>query len=397
MSPGTYSEAQIALNHFLPKAGEVYARERNFDNGPGENTHVSGLSPAVQRRVLSEKEVITAVLKQHPWEQSEKFVQEVLWRSYWKSWLELRPSVWRDYRNQVENSQSLSLHYSNALAATTGISCFDEWRKELKETGYLHNHSRMWFASIWIFTLELPWFLGAKLFENELLDFDAASNTLSWRWVAGLHTQGKHYLATAENIKKFTRGRFYPKGQLNENACSGVFQLSPVEKQDFTKAEKAQKPLKKIGLLMHSEDLSLERTEAVEWGIEHAAFFDFKKDSQTPLVTAYEKKAIEDALKRWPRQKVPVIQNLKDWMNEKKLEGIILIKPWQGPLKDALESPLLELKKEGYEVRLMQREYDCFFEGKARSGFFSFKEAIKPLLNEILAGGGKEALFYVNN
>ncbi|MEM8657814.1 MAG: FAD-binding domain-containing protein, partial [Pseudomonadota bacterium] len=75
-----------------------------------------------------------------------------------------------------------------------------------------HNHTRMWFASIWIFTLQLPWQLGADLFLRHLLDGDPASNTLSWRWVGGLHTVGKTYLARADNIRKFTNGRFDPKG-----------------------------------------------------------------------------------------------------------------------------------------------------------------------------------------
>ena len=72
----------------------------------------------------------------------------------------------------------------------------------------------MWFASIWIHTLNLPWQLGADFFKN-LLDGDPASNTLSWRWVAGLHTQGKCYLATENNIKKFTNNRFNKKRIIN--------------------------------------------------------------------------------------------------------------------------------------------------------------------------------------
>jgi len=68
----------------------------------------------------------------------------------------------------------------------------------------------MWFASIWIFTLELPWRIGADFFYRNLLDGDAASNTLSWRWVAGLHTRGKAYAAESWNIEKFTGGRFDP-------------------------------------------------------------------------------------------------------------------------------------------------------------------------------------------
>ena len=74
----------------------------------------------------------------------------------------------------------------------------------------------MWFASIWIFTLGLPWQQGAEFFMKYLRDGDPASNTLGWRWVAGLQTRGKAYAARAENIDHFTRGRFFPDGQLNE-------------------------------------------------------------------------------------------------------------------------------------------------------------------------------------
>ena len=75
----------------------------------------------------------------------------------------------------------------------------------------------MWFASIWIFTLNLPWELGARFFMKYLFDGDAASNTLSWRWVAGIQTQGKNYLARESNIRKFTNQR-YMNTSLNENA-----------------------------------------------------------------------------------------------------------------------------------------------------------------------------------
>ena len=66
----------------------------------------------------------------------------------------------------------------------------------------------MWFASIWIFTLGHPWQLGARLFRKHLLDWNASSNTLSWRWVAGMHTNKKPYLASKENIDKYTNNRF---------------------------------------------------------------------------------------------------------------------------------------------------------------------------------------------
>jgi deoxyribodipyrimidine photo-lyase len=102
--------------------------------------------------------------------------------------------------------------YAQAVEGRTGIAAFDTFACDLVRHGYLHNHARMWFASIWIFTLKLDWELGADFFLRHLRDGDAASNTLSWRWVAGLHTKGKTYLARADNIARFTAHR--PDGPL---------------------------------------------------------------------------------------------------------------------------------------------------------------------------------------
>ena len=95
----------------------------------------------------------------------------------------------------------------------------------------------MWFASIWIFTLELPWQLGAEFFMQHLYDGDPASNTLGWRWVAGIQTQGKHYLATEWNINKFTNNRF-KNIKLNENAHPiSSDKTYSVNKKDFLNSE----------------------------------------------------------------------------------------------------------------------------------------------------------------
>ena len=179
----------------------------------------SRLSPYVRHKLLTEQELITAAIEAHGARDVDKFVAEVLWRGYFKGWLEQRPEVWTDYVmnrdaqfKQLKALGGLRKTYEQAMEGRTGIDAFDHWAKELVETGYLHNHARMWFASIWIFTLKLPWELGADFFLQHLLDGDAASNTLSWRWVGGLHTKGKTYLATKDNIAQFTDGRFTPIG-----------------------------------------------------------------------------------------------------------------------------------------------------------------------------------------
>lgn len=217
----TRSAGLEKLDNFLPKAGISYARLRNSDYGRDNHNHVSGLSPYLRHRLVTEREVVEAVLQNHSPGESEKFVQEVFWRTYFKGWLEHNPHIWSRYKTQLQNNintleddRHLSEKYNQAVSGQTNIACFDYWVSELIGTGYLHNHARMWFASIWIFTLKLPWELGADFFLRHLIDGDPASNTLSWRWVAGLHTKGKTYLARPDNIERFTNGRFNPVGQL---------------------------------------------------------------------------------------------------------------------------------------------------------------------------------------
>ena len=219
----TRAEALRRLDAFLPRAGRAYAEGRNGDGGPAAERSVSALSPYLRYRVLTEREVIAAALDRHGLQDADKFVSEVLWRSYFKGWLELRPTAWTrfvDERDAGRDASARSGGLARALLAAeegrTGIEGFDDWARELVDYGYLHNHARMWFASIWIFTLRLPWALGADFFLRHLVDADPASNTLSWRWVAGLQTPGKTYLATADNIARYTSGRFSPRGLARE-------------------------------------------------------------------------------------------------------------------------------------------------------------------------------------
>ncbi|MEM9852667.1 MAG: FAD-binding domain-containing protein, partial [Pseudomonadota bacterium] len=214
----TRAAAQDAIAAFTPRMGRRYTSGRNYDRGPGRHRDVSVLSPYVRRRLVLEEELAAAAVREHGPDGAEKFIQEVVWRGYFKGWLERRPATWAAYRDgldrdlqALETDRALRKRYDKAAAGHTGIDCFDAWVEELTDTGYLHNHARMWFASIWIFTLGLPWRLGADLFYRNLLDGDPASNTLGWRWVAGLHTRGKTYAAQAWNITKFTEQRFTPR------------------------------------------------------------------------------------------------------------------------------------------------------------------------------------------
>ncbi len=213
------------LEQFVSRAGQYYSSQRNYDFGPKQRRNVSALSPWIRHRLITEEEVLNATLARHSLPSADKFVQEVFWRSYFKGWLEQRHSIWSTYQkgladalNRLEEGQAMATNVQDAVSGRSGIDGFDKWALELVEKGYLHNHARMWFASIWIFTLRLPWELGADFFLRHLIDGDPASNTLSWRWVAGLHTKEKTYQARASKIEKYSRKRFRPQDQLSNTA-----------------------------------------------------------------------------------------------------------------------------------------------------------------------------------
>ncbi|TNF57463.1 MAG: DNA photolyase, partial [Rhodobacteraceae bacterium] len=294
--PPSRNAALERLAAFVPQAGEDYARRRNFDLGPGRHAHVSTLSPYIRHRLITEQEVLQAVLGRHSLRAAEKFVQEVFWRTYWKGWLELRPGIWTAYKaerdaawNAVQTQSGLRTRWEEACLGRTGIEAFDHWARELTQTGYLHNHARMWFASIWIFTLRLPWTLGADVFLRHLLDGDPASNTLSWRWVAGLHTAGKAYLADAARIHAMTGGRFSPDG-LARHAVIPEDSIA-VPPATPPRPHRRPGPAEPALLLVTPEDLSLETESAI-------ARLDIRAIAALPPTTAPDRRAMADALDR---------------------------------------------------------------------------------------------------
>ncbi|MEM6278273.1 MAG: FAD-binding domain-containing protein, partial [Verrucomicrobiota bacterium] len=198
--PSTREEGRQRLEEFLSKGAQRYADRRNHIVPGHEN--VSRLSTATRTRLVLETEICEAARERFSPQAIEKFEQEVWWRLYWKGWLERRPEVWSQFRSDLTEMKWFKR--AEAVAnGESGVAIMDHFARELVETGYLHNHARMWWASFWIHVERLPWQLGAEFFHRYLLDGDAASNTLSWRWVAGLQTRGKSYLVRRSNLERY--------------------------------------------------------------------------------------------------------------------------------------------------------------------------------------------------
>ncbi len=369
--------AEELMNKFIENNLVNYSKLRNFDYGPDKRSNVSCLSPYVTHGVISEVELIQKSLNKYSFVKNEKFIQEIMWRTFWKGWMELRPDVWADYLlelNQIKDKYKNDQDYKKAVEGSTEIQCFNEWVGELKENNYLHNHARMWFASIWIFTLELPWQLGAEFFMQHLYDGDPASNTLGWRWVAGIQTQGKNYLASEWNIKKFTDNRF-KNIKLKENASpKKVEKFYPIIKKDFINPDIEEGK----NLLVFENSLSLELSELIN-----------NKFNKIKLITNHNQNRKIKLSEKTMNFKTQLFEDQKKRLKDKSLECEILdvseiediadsylLYPTVGETLDYIES------KKFSEVKFLYRKLDQFSWQYCNKGFFNFKNYIPKIIQK---------------
>ena len=391
----TRAAALARLVEFLPVAGR-YAADRNFVRLGHPN--ISRLSPWVQKRLLLEEEVVDAARARWPFEAVEKFVQEVYWRTYWKGWLEQRPAAWSRWVETVPKLRdSLSAEQRStleaALAGRTSIAGFDDWAKELVDTGYLHNHARMWFASIWIFTLKLPWERGAAFFYEHLLDGDVASNTLSWRWVAGLQTPGKTYVARADNIALYTVGEHAPAASQLASAPFAIKE-EPLPKVVAWVEDAAQvaslKTCERLGLWLHPEDLAVEQGELAGLKIQaiNAAWPTglSTRAGWSEKVSVWTQAALRDGATRAGNhfgaevssgETPDMATSLIEWAKQNRLQAVVAYRPFVGPW--LIEALALEvaLASAGIAMIWRRRAWDAEHFPHATRGYFPFWERVR--------------------
>ena len=393
------------LSDFAPHMGAHYQRLRNIDAAglPGlAPQHVSGLSPYVRHRLVLERELVATALRAHGPTGAEKFIEEVFWRGYFRGWLIQRPAVWSAYRQGVQDDlrrlnaePHLRQRYEAACSGQTGLACFDTWAQELIDTGYLHNHTRMWMASLWIFTLQLPWRLGADWFYRHLLDGDPASNTLSWRWVGGLHTRGKAYFADAHNIERCTQGRFAPdpaqlapRGQdLSHTEPQGWPALQPLcAPPDIARGEDAPTALLLTEEDLHPEDWPLAGAQVracATWaGAQHRSPL-----GASARVQHFERQALADAVSRCARPSEDLSHaQASQWVAFAQRHGItqwLVPQTPPGPLQERLAQVQPALASAGVRLVAWRRDWDAAIWPHATAGFFKVRQRIPDLLKQV--------------
>ena len=382
--PGTRAEALLALHDFIDGPVLHYGRLRNHI--AERHAHVSRLSAAIAHRLVTESEVLRAVLTAHKSKTVEKFVQEVVWRSYWKGWLELRPGAWRDFADAVPAGGPIA---ERLQEGQSGCAAMDAVPLELVSTGSLHNHARMWWVWFWFNRAGLPWKDGARFFFDHLLDADAASNTLSWRWVAGLQTPGKTYFVRRSNLDSYW----------SDAPSEGLEQLDgePLLNIPQDSADRSLRDMENLpeaagnsaaGLILHEEDLSLECGPLSLFQPVAACFW--KTPARSSIRAAWLNLATEDARARAENHfqknvaEIQSLDSLKEWVETNGLQRVVMAIPCVGPVRDSLEPFLQWCGECDIVVTRVRRRWDARVFPLAKAGFFPFWNSLRPKLPELI-------------
>ena len=201
LSQPTWPTRDEALQKFQNFNPSRYAKTRNFLNG-----HISQMSAHIKHGVIQNRELLNIIQDKFNFQESEKFIQELAWRDFWRSYAYHHPDqLWTDveeYKTGFKSSDYLDDLPNDIKTGETPAQVINSFIQELTQTGYLHNHARMYVASYVVHFRRVKWQAGAKFFMTHLLDGDLASNNFSWQWIASTFA-GKPYIFNLENVHKY--------------------------------------------------------------------------------------------------------------------------------------------------------------------------------------------------
>ena len=213
---------EAALARIAAVRPSDYARSRNALGGA-----VSGLSPYITHGLVSLREVLAGVTARQPLDVQHKFVYELGWREYFRH-------VWQFRGEAIFSSLHEGLLPDDCYApvlppdireAATGVPVIDQAVRTLYDSGYLHNHARMWLASYVVHLRKVHWRVAADWLYGHLLDGDLASNHLSWQWVAGTGSS-KPYLFNADNVARYAPSAWHSAGSVVDQSYEALDQIA---------------------------------------------------------------------------------------------------------------------------------------------------------------------------
>lgn len=387
---------QAALDHLSRALDQIASyRLSSLDLGPEDRSNVTTLGVYLSSGLLRPEEVVHQAFQRYKPAELLRFLESLSHHTYSRAWLETRPQLWANWRRTVADELRTSADnpvYRAATAGKTEVPAFNQWVQELVQTGYLHHQARRAFASIWLFTLKLPWSLGADLFARHLLDGCHASNLFQWRTVAGLQG-GKPYLVSGKAIAKQSQGRICADQPLAGEGRP-VRGLNPPA---GLLAPYPQRPSDKLGdryaLLLSGEDLTPEVGVLSE--LSPNCVLTLKMDSaelgyESP-VAEFRGRALAAAGQRvaefyrspqrvlsWDEDAPAALEQLAQELD---FQNVIYYEPYVGPWKDRLTA--LTGRDVGVRFFPLRRRWDAKLFGLASRGFVQFWKQTRPKLHSL--------------
>lgn len=237
------SFANHRLQQFIKHGLSNYKEGRNIPSKP----YVSRISAHLHFGEISPNDLWYAIRNAANDKNSAHFCSELGWREFSYSQL---------YYNQTLPYKNLQAKFDKfpweknltALkawqAGKTGIPMVDAGMRELWQTGYMHNRSRLIAGSFLVKNLLLHWQHGERWFWDTLVDADLANNSASWQWIAGCGADAAPYFRIFNPVMQGQR--FDPQGEYVRQYIPEIAKL-PI-KYLFSPWEVPADLLKKTGI-----------------------------------------------------------------------------------------------------------------------------------------------------
>lgn len=209
---------------------------------------------------------------------------------------------------------------------------------------------------------------------------------------AGLHTPGKHYMARAANIRTYTEGRFDPVGQLDETVTP-IDEMQRYAPGEYDSGDELPKDTSRLGLLVLPDDLTSERSELQTQPFHAAVGFASDavadRDIWSMPVQQFRDAALRDAQSRVESHynvDVALLDGCEpiaacvQWCQQHHLQGVVVLKPTQGPWAELCTPLTTRLRENGTPLLQVRRQWDKALHPHATKGYFTFKQQIPRLL-----------------
>ncbi|WP_085047440.1 FAD-binding domain-containing protein, partial [Brevirhabdus pacifica] len=372
------------LNAFLPDAA-------------GEHADIAALAPYLRHRLLSEAELLEAALARHGAANLPGLMRLMSRRLHARAWIQARPSVWYGYRqgvataaDKMQRDEGLHQAWQDACDGQTGIEPFNAWARELVDTGTLAHRKRRWFASVWIFTLRLPWELGADFFMRHLLDGDPSLNTVLWREVAGLQ-DGHPYLVTVEEIAEGSPpGHGLCHSALTRAARAIGGEAPPLPAPiNWERADR----IGATGLVVHEDDLSPEKLLPHDLDIAEIRFLSSTEERAVmppaSAVLGFAQVGMADARRRLGPSEKPVrplapwgtVEATLEWVLDRGLRQVVTAHAQVGPAAEKLADLEARLRIHRIPLRRLPRRIDVETFAQGHASLLQFRRAFPEMLN----------------